>query len=191
MVAAIRADEHIASTSASTSSGNGLPLDRRPSVLWRACGFFSAAAQLALVAVVLALIADWCNSGGAGSSAAANDSMFVLVCGASASAEDCPGSGDPYAVIGVDKGASTAEDQVAVTKAYRKLARRWHPDRKNGDSSTFMAIAAAYDVLSDPEKKEVYDSLGEGGLRRLRDGRFKIRKKIPAAFLPTGAKESQ
>ena len=115
------------------------------------------------------MIADWYGTGGTGGADGDAVSMFAVVCGDNTPAADCPGSGDPYAVIGVAKSAAT-NNHKEVTKAYRKLARRWHPDRKDGDSSTFMTIASAYDVLSDPEKKEIFDTLGEGGLRRLRDG---------------------
>jgi molecular chaperone DnaJ len=67
---------------------------------------------------------------------------------------------DLYAVLGVDKKASPAE----VKKAYRKLARRYHPDTNPGDQQAeerFKEISAAYDVLGDPDKRKQYD---RGGL---------------------------
>lgn len=64
-----------------------------------------------------------------------------------------------YQVLGLDKSASVAD----VKKAYRKLAIRHHPD-KGGDSETFKEICRAYEVLSDPEKRKVYDDYGEEGL---------------------------
>ena len=66
------------------------------------------------------------------------------------------GQKDLYKVLGVDKKAS----QEDVKKAYRKLARRYHPDRNPGDASAeerFKEVQAAYDVLGDPEKRKQYD----------------------------------
>ena len=63
---------------------------------------------------------------------------------------------DPYSVIGVAKTAS-AED---ITKAYRKLAKKLHPDLNPGDKSAeerFKKITAAYDILGDPDKRGRYD----------------------------------
>lgn len=60
-----------------------------------------------------------------------------------------------YEVLGLDKGASDAD----IKKAYRKLAMKHHPD-KGGDPEQFKKIQAAYDVLSDPQKKENFDRFG-------------------------------
>jgi molecular chaperone DnaJ len=64
---------------------------------------------------------------------------------------------DYYKTLGVDKKAS-AED---IKKAYRKLARKYHPDRNPGDKDAearFKEISQAHDVLGDPEKRKQYDS---------------------------------
>jgi molecular chaperone DnaJ len=66
---------------------------------------------------------------------------------------------DYYDILGVKKSAS-AED---VRKAFRKLARKYHPDVNPGDKSAeekFKAISEANDVLSDPKKRKIYDQVG-------------------------------
>ncbi len=60
---------------------------------------------------------------------------------------------DPYSVLGVAAAASEAE----IKKAYRKLASQHHPDR-GGNTAVFQEIQTAYDVLSDPKKKNDYDN---------------------------------
>src|SRR6516164_852221 len=69
---------------------------------------------------------------------------------------------DPYEVLGVAKNAS--EDEIK--KAYRKLARQYHPDRNPGDQQAegkFKEIQDAYDVLSDKNKRAQYDRFGHVG----------------------------
>lgn len=60
---------------------------------------------------------------------------------------------DHYAILGIPKTASPDE----IKKAYRKLASQHHPD-KGGDTKRFQEIQTAYEVLSDPQRKQAYDS---------------------------------
>ena len=81
---------------------------------------------------------------------------------------------DYYKTLGVDKKA-TAEE---IKKAYRKLARQYHPDRNPGDKEAearFKEISQAHDVLGDPEKRKQYDS-GSGPVRHRRRSRRRLRR---------------
>lgn len=66
---------------------------------------------------------------------------------------------DYYEVLGLSKGADTS----SIKKAYRKLAKKYHPDTNQGDKQAekkFKEVTEAYTVLSDPEKKKLYDQFG-------------------------------
>ncbi|MEC8604077.1 MAG: DnaJ C-terminal domain-containing protein, partial [Bacteroidota bacterium] len=70
---------------------------------------------------------------------------------------------DYYEVLGVSKSASAGE----IKKAYRKLAIKYHPDKNPGDKqaeSNFKEAAEAYEVLSNPQKKQQYDQFGHAGM---------------------------
>jgi molecular chaperone DnaJ len=71
-------------------------------------------------------------------------------------------AGDFYETLGVPRSASAEE----IKKAYRKLARRHHPDANPGDKDSeerFKEVQSAYDVLSDTDKRKQYDMFGAGG----------------------------
>src|SRR5437773_6059463 len=66
---------------------------------------------------------------------------------------------DPYEVLGVARSASDDD----IKKAYRKLARQFHPDRNPGDKQAetrFKEVQEAYDILSDKDKRSQYDQFG-------------------------------
>ena len=78
---------------------------------------------------------------------------------------------DYYDVLGINKNA----DDKTIKKAYRKLAKRYHPDINPGDTNAetkFKEVTEAYEILSNPEKRKLYDRFG------------------PAAFDGTGAAQS-
>ncbi|XP_010555100.1 PREDICTED: dnaJ homolog subfamily B member 13-like [Tarenaya hassleriana] len=72
---------------------------------------------------------------------------------------------DYYKVLQVDRSAKDDD----LKKAYRKLAMKWHPDKnptnKKESESKFKQISEAYEVLSDPQKRAIYDQYGEEGLK--------------------------
>ncbi|MDO5707370.1 MAG: molecular chaperone DnaJ [Andreesenia angusta] len=70
---------------------------------------------------------------------------------------------DYYEVLGIEKNA----DEQTIKRAYRKLAKKYHPDLNPGDEEAeknFKEVSEAYEVLSDKEKREVYDRFGHDGL---------------------------
>ena len=77
-----------------------------------------------------------------------------------------------YETLGVPKNASAEE----IKKAYRKLAREHHPDASGGDETRFKEIQGAYDVLSDPEKRQQYDAFGSANGRGRRP---RLRRRRP------------
>jgi curved DNA-binding protein CbpA len=73
-----------------------------------------------------------------------------------------------YDVLGLKRSATDSE----IKKAYRKLALKFHPDKNSSPSSegAFKAISAAMDTLSDPQKREIYDSYGNEGVNQMGEG---------------------
>src|SRR3989344_3028188 len=70
---------------------------------------------------------------------------------------------DYYDLLGVPKSASEAD----LKRAYRKKALEWHPDRNKDPKAPerFKEITKAYEILSDPKKKEVYDQYGDSAFQ--------------------------
>ena len=74
-------------------------------------------------------------------------------------------SADYYEALGLSKGASLED----IKKAYRKLAREWHPDvakDKPNAEQKFKEINEAYHILSDPQKKAQYDQFGHSAFQK-------------------------
>lgn len=72
---------------------------------------------------------------------------------------------DFYNILGVSRGATVNQ----IKKAYRKLAKELHPDKNTQDpeaTQKFQDLGAAYEVLSDTEKRRTYDKYGEEGLKQ-------------------------
>ena len=69
---------------------------------------------------------------------------------------------DYYEILGVERGANDAE----IKRAFRKQAQKWHPDvnTDNGADDRFKEVNEAYQVLSDPQKKQAYDMFGRAGV---------------------------
>lgn len=73
-------------------------------------------------------------------------------------------SKDYYKILEIKRSASAAE----IKKAYRKLSLKYHPDKNSSPDAAqkFAEISVAYDVLSDPEKREVYNRGGEEAVKQ-------------------------
>eukprot|EP00227_Mantoniella_beaufortii_P010172 CAMPEP_0197588392 /NCGR_PEP_ID=MMETSP1326-20131121/9692_1 /TAXON_ID=1155430 /ORGANISM="Genus nov. species nov., Strain RCC2288" /LENGTH=120 /DNA_ID=CAMNT_0043153217 /DNA_START=102 /DNA_END=460 /DNA_ORIENTATION=- len=75
------------------------------------------------------------------------------------------GAQDYYKTLGLNRGAS--EDQIK--RSYRKLALKYHPDKNQGNAEAankFAELGNAYGVLSDADKRQVYDRHGEEGVKQ-------------------------
>ena len=77
-----------------------------------------------------------------------------------------------YDILGVNPSATEAE----LKKAYRKQALKYHPDKNPEAGDKFKDISQAYEVLSDPEKREIYDEFGEQGIK---EGQGKKLRNLP------------
>lgn len=77
---------------------------------------------------------------------------------------------DYYKILEIPKNA----DESQIKKAFKKLSLKYHPDRNRGNEEAakqkFVKIAQAYETLSDPEKRKVYDQYGEEGVKRKEQG---------------------
>ncbi|KAG4971440.1 hypothetical protein AAZX31_13G218100 [Glycine max] len=89
---------------------------------------------------------------------------------------------DYYGILEVDRNASDEE----LKRAYRKLAMKWHPDKnptnKKEAEIQFKQISESYEVLSDPQKRAIFDRYGEGGL----NGGMQTPDEGVASFFRTG-----
>ncbi|GMP94724.1 hypothetical protein CsSME_00044067 [Camellia sinensis var. sinensis] len=96
---------------------------------------------------------------------------------------------DYYNILEVNKNA-TEED---LKKSYRKLAMKWHPDKnpnhKKQAEAKFKQISEAYDVLSDPQKRAIYDQYGENGLKDMPPPGSSGSSGFPNGFNPRNAED--
>jgi len=90
-----------------------------------------------------------------------------------------------YKILGVEKNATSSQ----IKKAYHKKARDVHPDKTKGDpekENLFKELSHAYETLSDPEKREIYDKYGEEGLKQGGMGGFRDPTDIFSQFFGGG-----
>ncbi|KAJ1919958.1 DnaJ- protein scj1 [Mycoemilia scoparia] len=76
---------------------------------------------------------------------------------------------DYYNILGISRNANERE----IKKAYRQLSKKYHPDKNSGDKKAeamFIEVAQAYEVLSNKEKRDVYDRYGEEGVKNFGEG---------------------
>ncbi len=88
---------------------------------------------------------------------------------------------DYYEILGVDRNVSESD----LKKAYRQMALKFHPDKNHGSKEAeekFKEAAEAYDVLSDPEKRKIYDQFGHDGLKGQGFGGFRGFEDIFSSF---------
>ena len=88
---------------------------------------------------------------------------------------------DYYQILGVPRNATEEE----IKRAYRRLALQYHPDRNPGDKEAeekFKEIAEAYEVLRDPEKRQLYDLYGQEGVKRTGFSGFRTVEDIFSTF---------
>eukprot|EP00164_Ancoracysta_twista_P006439 GFYU01008962.1.p1 GENE.GFYU01008962.1~~GFYU01008962.1.p1 ORF type:complete len:369 (-),score=105.31 GFYU01008962.1:200-1306(-) len=94
-------------------------------------------------------------------------SLFLIVCTSLVCV--VVAGADYYKTLGVDRNA----DESTIKRAYRKLSLKHHPDKNPGNEAAkqkFVEVAAAYEVLSDAEKRRIYDRHGEEGLKQHQQG---------------------
>ncbi|KAF8505187.1 hypothetical protein JB92DRAFT_2833119 [Gautieria morchelliformis] len=101
----------------------------------------------------------------------------------------CVSATDFYKVLDVDRAASDA----TIKKAYRRLSRKYHPDKNKdpGAEDKFVEVARAYEVLSDPQKRGVYDRHGEEGLRQHEGGQHANPFDMFSSFFGGGGPQQQ
>lgn len=90
--------------------------------------------------------------------------LALFACCQLVAAED-----DFYKILGIGRDANSAQ----IRKAYRKLAKEWHPDKNPNDPTAqkkFQSIAEAYEALSDDDKRQIYDQHGKEGLQKQAGG---------------------
>lgn len=94
-------------------------------------------------------------------------------------------SDDYYKILEIERSSSPE----AIKKAYRKLALKYHPDRNKESDTTekFKTINEAYEALSDPKKKEIYDKFGKDGLRNSGNAHFTNPEDIFNMFFGNGS----
>lgn len=85
---------------------------------------------------------------------------LILVSVALATTEDF------YKILGLDKSC----DERDLKRAYRTLSKKYHPDKASGDETKFLEVAEAYETLSDPTTRKIYDQYGHDGLSQHKNG---------------------